>query len=329
MKKISILAGAFASTLFLAACASATATPAVAPATQAPEPTQVVQEESDVDPEPTEIEEPAPLGQEFTFAPGLLAGGPKIVKADSSSSVRWILPGPRVLDPDIFGTPDQPLGFRPDVGLPLEARLLSDDGSAYTTTAGPTAFSDNFMDIGGTFEFEAFDATLIDGPDSQDKLDFTASFTGPNGLEYSITVLKVIPKGPDHPFFGGVATNVIHHGATTIGTMLMPQVYTYVAFWGVAELTIDGEVVASNRLIHGMLTADVRDEDYKVTFDAGVNNEGIQFHLILPPIELTPDGPQDSPVPSGFILPNGVEQPFLHIMFEDVTISAAQVLLGG
>lgn len=45
------------------------------------------------------------------------------------------------------------------------------------------------------------------------------------------------------------------------------------------------------------------------------------YHLILPNIEVTPDGPQTSPVPTGFELPNGMEQPFLHIMYEDVTLN--------
>lgn len=144
-----------------------------------------------------------------------------------------------------------------------------------------------------------------------------------------MTVLKVIPKGPEHPFFGGVATNFIQHGATGIGTSLMPGAYTYVAFWGVAELSIDGEVVASNRLVHGMITSNPRDEDYKLGFDQDVDNSKVVFHLMLPNIEVTPDGPQESPVPTGFMLPNGVEQPFFHIMYNEVTITPASVAGSG
>jgi hypothetical protein len=75
-----------------------------------------------------------------------------------------------------------------------------------------------------------------------------------------------------------------------------------------------------------MLTSDVRDENYEIVFDDGVDNSRVHFHLILPPTELTAQGPTDSPVPTGFILPNGVEQPFLHIMFEDVSVGAAEVV---
>lgn len=262
------------------------------------------------------------------FTVGDLMGGP--VKASASQEVgkdvRWILPGLRNLDPAIFGTPDQPLGYEADIGLPLMARLTNEDGTAYTTTAMPTPFSDQFMQVTGSFSLEATDATFIDGASTEDEVDFTATFTGPDGKEYSIRVSSVLPMGPDHSFLGGVGTNFIHHGGTGIGTKLMPQVYTYVAFWGRAEFSIDGQVVATNRLVHAMVTNNVRDENYQIVFDEGVDNSKLQLHLILPPIELTPQGPQDSPLPTGFILPNGMEQPFLHIMFEDVSLGSAEVV---
>ncbi len=182
-----------------------------------------------------------------------------------------------------------------------------------------------YRPVTGRFSLEATDATLVDGPSTKDAITFTATFTGPNDKEYTVTVNSVLPMGPDHPFFGGVATNFIHHGGTGLGTNLMPQAYTYVAFWGKAELAIDGEVVASNRVAHGMLTSSVRDADYKVVFDDGVDNSRIHFHLILIPTELTPQGPQDSPVPTAFTLPNDNDQPFLHIMFEDVSIDSALI----
>lgn len=266
--------------------------------------------------------------QEVEFAPGLPAGGPVLVSATGSTSdVRWILPGVRRLDPKVFGTPDKPLGFEKGVGVPLEARLTTEDGKAYTTTASPGPFSNSFAKIEGTFSLKAVDATLIDGPTTKDKADFTANFKGPNGKQYTVRVLKVISKGPVHPFFGGVATNFAMHGGTGIGTKLFPEVFAYVSLWGVAELAIDGEVVASNRLVHAMITNRARDEEYKITFDEGVDNSRVQFHLILAPIEITPDGPKPSPVPTGFTLPNGKEQPFLHIVYEDVSVSPGRVLL--
>ncbi|MDF1500648.1 MAG: hypothetical protein P1P76_09275 [Anaerolineales bacterium] len=311
-------------TIFLAACGQA-----VTPAQEVvAEPTKI---EPTVEPtsksEQTDEEKSMDSVIELMYSPGDVIGGTRTVKAfKTGDDVRWIMPGLRELDADIFGTPDQPLGFEPDVGLPLEARLTTEDGSAYTTTAGPNPFSDKAVEISGDFSLKAVDATLVDGPNSEDQVEFTASFTGPDGKEYGLELLKVIPKGPDHPFFGGVATNVIQHGATGIGTKLMPGAYTPLAFWGVAELTVDGEVVASNRLLHAMITSNVRDENYELVFDEGIDNSKVHLHVILPNVEVTPDGPQESPVPTGFELPNGAEQPFFHIMFEDIGIESAKIV---
>jgi len=336
MKKFRFIYIAFAVSLFLTACAQAV-TPTAAPptstkalpavATKTPTEKPLAVAEPTAASEPTRVANAQPDTEVIPFAPGLVAGGIRRVEASSvGPDVRWILPGPRALDPAIFGTPAQPLGFEPGTGLPLDARLISEDGSAYTTTAGPTPFSNNSAPVKGRFSLNAVDATLVDGPGSRDRVDFNASFTSPDGKEYTVTLLKVIPKGPEHPFFGGVATNIIQHGATGIGTSLMPGAYTYVAFWGVAELSVDGKVVASNRIIHGMITSNPRDAEYKLGFDQDVDNSKIVFHLMMPNTEATPNGPRQSPVPTGFLLPNGAEQPFLHLMFEGVQVEPTRVI---
>jgi hypothetical protein len=92
--------------------------------------------------------------------------------------VRWILPGPWRLDPKIFGTPAAPLGFEPDVGVPLAARLTTPDGSAYTTTAGPTPFSNNFAVINGSYRLKAEDNSLAEVTSP-----VPTGFLLPNGVE--------------------------------------------------------------------------------------------------------------------------------------------------
>lgn len=248
-------------------------------------------------------------------------GAPVTVKSTGHGDVRWILPGLRKLDPAVFGTPAAPLGFEPDVGLPVGMRLTNADGTAWTTTAGPTPFSDNVKNITGSYKLLAKDVTISDSPDSRDSVKFMAKFTSPDGANhYRVTVNKTIPVGPVHNFFGGVGTNLMQHGMTGIGTKLMPTVATYLTFWGVGTLTVNGVEVANNRLVHVMATCSVRDDEYKLVFDNGVNCSKKHTHVILPNVALTPTGPVTSPTPTGFILPNGVEQPFLHIMFENITL---------
>jgi len=62
----------------------------------------------------------------------------KVESISIGPDVRWIKPGVRPLDPKVFGTPQAPLGFEPDVGLPIDQRGISPDGTAWTTTLGPT-----------------------------------------------------------------------------------------------------------------------------------------------------------------------------------------------
>ncbi len=247
------------------------------------------------------------------------------IKSKEGGDVRWILPGLRKLDPAVFGTPAAPLGFEPDVGLPIMARKKSADGSAWTTTKMPTPFSDNYKMINGKFKLKVEDNSVYDSPLSKDKVKYVARFTSPGGANhYKLTVDKVIPVGRQHPFMGGVGTNFVQHGMSGIGTKLMPTAFTYVAFWGVGRLEVNGVEVANNRVVHMMTTCAVRDKDYKLVFDEGVDCSKLHTHLMLPNIAVTPNGPVMSPVPTNFFLPTGMEQPFMHIMFADNRVSGVE-----
>lgn len=255
------------------------------------------------------------------------AGGKIEVHVKGGGDVRWILPGLRKLDPSLFGTPAAPLGFEPDIGVPLSMRKKNADGSAWTTTAMPTPFSDKYKKITGKFNLKVNDNSIYDSPLSKDKVKLVATFTSPGGANnYKLEVDKVIPVGRQHPFMGGVGTNFVQHGTTGIGTRLMPTAFTYVAFWGIGRLEVNGVEVAKNRVVHMMTTCAVRDANYKLVFDNKVDCSKLQTHIILPNIAVTPNGPISSPVPSGFILPNGVEQPFMHLMYGDNTVSGVETV---
>ncbi len=256
--------------------------------------------------------------------PGVVPAVSVTVEAPDNDNVRWVLPGPRGLESGVFGTPAQPLGFEaaPDIGVAIEARLVSEDGSAFTTTAGMTPHSDNSAPISGRISFSVTDITAVDGADTEDEIDFISEFIGPNGDKYRIMVDKALPRGPVHPFFGGVVTNAYLHGGTGIGTKPQPRQFVYAGFWGVGQLYRNGELVADNQLVHVMLSQRVRtplEDGYRLVFSDEVNQlSGRQVHVILPPVTITATGPQPRPVPTGFNLPNGQEQPFVHLMFDDV-----------
>ena len=207
------------------------------------------------------------------------------VNLPETSAVHWILPGQRALDPNVFGTPDMPFGFAdaPDVGVALDNRL-SEDG-AYTTTKEPTAHSNNVAMTSGSVNFTVTDVTAVDNPQSQDTVDFEATFNAPGASDsYRVVVQKVIPVGPHHTFFGGVLTNAFLHGRTGIGTALQPQQFVYAGFWGVGQLFKNDEMVADNQVVHVMLSQRVRtpaDEGYELVFSDRVNDlSGMQIHVI-------------------------------------------------
>jgi len=118
-------------------------------------------------------------------APPELLGGPLTVKvSQESGSTRFVLPGPRVLDAAVFGTPSRPAGFEetapfPLLGVPIDLRMTHN--GAYTITKHATPFP-NWYEVGsGSVHMTVVDATAIDGARTKDKIDFEATFKLPDG----------------------------------------------------------------------------------------------------------------------------------------------------
>jgi hypothetical protein len=258
----------------------------------------------------------------------------KIEMETTGNDVRWILPGPRALDPAVFGTPGAEKGL--DV-LPLDKRADTDSGYFFSmngTDPAPTPFSNNSAPITGEAEVKVKDVTALSGSSTKDTIKAEFEFTSPAGDEYKVVVKEALPEIPDHENFGGVGINALQHGATGIGTPLMPQLMAYIAFWGKANLYVNGELnngvdadgnPVGARFVHFMLSERVRSTDgsYTLAFNEQVDPDGAwQAHLILPNVGLTSAGPTPSAVPTGFELPNGAEQPFLHIMYDSVKVDS-------
>jgi hypothetical protein len=237
--------------------------------------------------------------------------GPGVQSASADGLTLWQFPDKRALNPAIFGTPAQPLAVNL---LPLEMRATNADGTAYTTIKQPLMFSNNTKQTTGSFKMQVRDLTALDGPGSKDEATMEAKFVGPKGRNFRVVLSKLIPKGPEHQFFGGVGTNILMHGGTGIGTPLVAQEMSYITAWGIAELYIDGELVDKGRIIHVMVSERTRDDNFKVGFGVA-NPDQLEIHMLLPPLKGSPTGPVASPVPTGVMLPNGKEQPFIHVNF--------------
>ncbi len=257
---------------------------------------------------------------------GLLGGPIKINIAQNSGGVFVSLPDKRKLDPSVFGNPKMPraVAGTPGInGLPPMAR--GEANGAYTSMKMPSPFGDKYVVMAdGKLHLEAVDATATDAAKTDDRVRMMASWKDKAGNTYEVRCCKMLAAhGMEFPTFGGVVTNHILHGFTRIGTALMPSEYAYFAFWGMGQVMKNGEVLDQPRLIHGMLTEYVRKEGYALAFDHEVTPTRQQFHLMVAPFMpvMAEDKFAPKPVKTGFNLPNGMELPFWHVMFESLEIN--------
>lgn len=259
----------------------------------------------------------------------LLGGSLEVNISQQSGGVFVILPSKRKLDPYVFGNPQAPraMAGTPGInGLPPGARGVS--GGSYTEMKKPSPFGDkNIVMPSGKLNIEALDATATDAAKTNDKVKFKASWQDNKGNTYEVRCCEMLAAhGVEYPTFGGVVTNTVMHGSSRIGTALMPTEYVYFAFWGMGAIIKNGEVTDKPRLVHGMLTEYVRKEGYRLAFDDEVSPTRKHFHLMVPPMmpEMKEQEFVHRNVKTGFNLPNGMELPFWHVMFENLEISSGR-----
>lgn len=260
--------------------------------------------------------------------PFRLLGGPiEVTISQQGGGVFVALPANRELGEHIFGTPEWPRAFAgtPGInGVPPGAREV--EGGEFTKMKTKSPFGDEFITMANaSLEIDALDATATDAATTEDEVRFLASWQDDAGNTYAVRCCQMLAAhGVEYPTFGGVMTNGILHGFTRIGSALMPSEYTYFAFWGMGEVLKNGEVVAAPRLVHGMLTEYVRTEGYALATDEEVTPTNRHFHLMVPPMMPVPEEGrfEQQDLPTGFTLPNGMELPFWHVMFENLEIHA-------
>lgn len=258
---------------------------------------------------------------------GLLGGPITINVTQDSGGVFVGMPDHRKRDPIVFGPDDMPRHYAGTpliTGVPPLLWQAAADGGEQTKPLTP--FGDKHIVLpDGRLQIKAVDATATDAAVTDDQVAFHASWKDKDGNTYEVKCCaKLASHGLEFPTFGGVATNIILHGNSGIGTPLMPTEFTYFAFWGFGEVDKNGEALDKPRLIHGMLTEYVREQDYKLADDHSITPERLQFHLMIAPFKPDPDKGVfvKSPVHTGFMLPNGKELPFWHVMFETLNVDS-------
>ncbi|HZD33665.1 MAG TPA: cupredoxin domain-containing protein [Nitrososphaeraceae archaeon] len=267
---------------------------------------------------------------------------------EPGNTVYWILPGPAKLDEQVFGTPEFPMNtgeykiskaegtvkklfekFPIMAGVPLAMRETNVNGTKFTQTTIPTPVSNKASIVNGSFEVIYKDRQPYDLPahpeTTIDNASVNVDFSDPAGNQYEIKLKKLYqPPFPGFESGGGVITAAWIHGNTGIDSPLFPTIFTYGALWGVGDIIVNGKTVDEDKWVHFMTTQNVRDRNYNFTTSEGLplmSNETFSgqlhhTHLIVRPIKITPEGPIFDPVKTEFTLPNGMKQPFIHVMFE-------------
>jgi type IX secretion system substrate protein len=192
--------------------------------------------------------------------------------------------------------------------------------AAMNPAMNPTPFSDNVSIGAGTYSLSVLDVDSVDSPNSGDSvLNVDIKFERPNGDKFMIDKIMIIhkPEGAgDHTFYGGVGYEKLMHGNTTIGTGLMPKMTSYITLWGIVDLKDgNGNVLATNRIIHLMVASRVRRADLTMIASGVIDSSDYdpgkrETHVILPPLDMAGNM---SPVP-------GTGHGFLHLMFESVSL---------
>jgi len=192
--------------------------------------------------------------------------------------------------------------------------------AAINPDVSPTPFSNRIGIGAGQYTLGVIDLNEEDSEDSKDRVvKMDLQYERPNGKTFAIDEIRVIhkPKGAGHhTFFGGVGLDKTMHGNTGIGTGLMPKLQSYITLWGKTDLKDgQGNVLASDRLVHIMVSSRARTSDLKLitstdTDETDHSPDLREAHVILPPQDM-----QGNPSPV-----DGSGHGFLHLMFEKVEV---------
>ncbi len=116
-------------------------------------------------------------------------------------------------------------------------------------------YGGDFSDATARVELYARDrAARVTPLEPHDVLTIEASVTHPDGSNYNITVDDPMVSDPlgRHTTWWGVGFHHWHHGRSGIGTDALPPIHSEVAVFGLGEVSVDGELIATGVPVHAM-----------------------------------------------------------------------------
>lgn len=201
---------------------------------------------------------------------------------------------------------------------------VNENETMFNIPPKPTLSSGNYTRINGTFYLNFTDLTQrdVNKSDATAKAEF--NFTDPTGkIKYGVT-LKNISSVAEY-----ILVDDFFYGNSSTESFMEPVVHTYSAVWGVGEFYANGTLVNDNRLIRVMASERVNSSDnegYKLLSDKESPQKSIETRLFLPDLVVAKNGTVDKqPVPTNVTLPDGTNQSFINVIFENCRLEGHRI----
>jgi hypothetical protein len=169
------------------------------------------------------------------------------------------------------------------IGATSEQTLGQQGTSASLTAAGEVRvetgeyYSDAFEQGTGDISVEAEDmGGRITPLPPHDKLSLTATITAGSD-EYVVSVEDPLVNHPlgEHTTWWGVGLDVGHHGDSGIGTDELPPIKSELAAFGLGEISVAGELVATGVPVHVMTAESGLPAGAKLELDVGMEGRDV------------------------------------------------------
>lgn len=200
---------------------------------------------------------------------------------------------------------------------------VNENETTFDVTQDPMPFSGNYTSINGTFYMNLTDLPSMGISPSNDTSKAGFNFTDPSGkIKYAV-VLKNIDNVAESFF---TYNCVIGNSSTD---KCVATTYTYGIIWGLGDLYVNGTLVSDNRIIRIMASERVNSSDkegYELLFAKELPHKGIETRLFLPDLVVNKDGTlEKQPVPTNFTLPDGQNQSFINVIFENCQLEGHKI----
>jgi hypothetical protein len=169
------------------------------------------------------------------------------------------------------------------VGAISEETLSQDGASATLSASGDVQvetgeyYGDRFEAGSGEVSVTAVDmGGRVTPLPPHDKLTLIATVTS-GGSDFEVSVEEAMVSHPlgEHTTWWGVGLNVEHHGESGIGTDKLPPIKSELAAFGLGEVSVDGQPIATGVPVHVMTAESGFPDGARLELDVGMEGADV------------------------------------------------------